>query len=93
MALGEALYEAVHFDAGALTNPRLSQYRVPRFSDLPLVDVELVDLPSIAPAGAGETPMISVAPAVANALFDASGVRLRSLPLLPSGRLPVPPPG
>jgi nicotinate dehydrogenase subunit B len=93
MALGEALYEAVHFDAGVLTNPRLSQYRVPRFSDLPELDVELIDLPSVPPAGAGETPMISVAPAVASALYDASGVRLRALPLLPSGRLPAAPAG
>ena len=91
MALGEALYEAIHFDAGVLANPRLSQYRVPRFSDLPEIDVELIDRLDLPPAGAGETPMITVAPAVANALFDASGLRLRSLPLLPSGRLPAAP--
>jgi len=88
MALGGALFEEIHFAAGAVENPRLSQYRVPRFSDVPRIDVELVDAPQFAPSGAGETPMIAVAPAIANALFAASGVRLRALPLVPTGRLP-----
>ena len=88
MALGGALFEAVHFDAAGLTNPRLSQYRVPRFSDLPRVEVDLLDAPEHPAAGAGESPMIAVAPAVANAIFDATGVRCRSLPLAPDGRLP-----
>jgi len=90
MALGGALFEAVHFEAGRMLNPRLSQYRVPRFSDVPRIEVELVDAREFPPAGAGETPMIAVAPAVANAIFDATGCRLRSLPLLPTGRLPEP---
>jgi nicotinate dehydrogenase subunit B len=87
MALGGALFEALHFSDGSATNPRLSEYRVPRFSDLPDIEVELVNEPAEPPAGAGETPMIAVAPAVANAIFDASGQRLRSLPLVPTGRL------
>jgi len=40
------------------------------------------DLPS---AGAGETPIVGVAPAIGNAIFDATGVRLRSLPMVPNG--------
>ncbi len=87
MALGGALFEAVRFDRGVVLNPRLSQYRVPRFSDLPRIEVELVDAPDRPSSGAGETPMIAVAPALANAIFDASGVRLRSLPLVPTGRV------
>ncbi|MCI4369636.1 MAG: molybdopterin-dependent oxidoreductase, partial [Thermoplasmata archaeon] len=87
MGLGGALFERVRFDAGAVTNPRLSAYRVPRFSDLPRLVVELIDRRDIPPAGAGETPLIAVAPALGNALFDASGMRLRELPLVPSGRL------
>ncbi len=90
MALGGALFEAVRFDAGVVQNPRLSEYRVPRFSDLPTLEVELVDRNDLPPAGAGETPVIAVAPAVANAIFDATGCRLRSLPLLPDGRVPEP---
>jgi isoquinoline 1-oxidoreductase len=42
----------------------------------------------MASAGAGETPIIALAPAIANAIFDATGVRLRDLPLLPDGRVP-----
>ena len=88
MALGGALFEAVHFDRGVVQNPRLSQYRVPRFSDLPEIEVDLVDNREHPPAGAGETPMIAVAPAIANAIFDATGTRLRSMPLAPAGRVP-----
>lgn len=88
MALGGALFEAVHVDHGEVQNPRLSQYRVPRFSDVPEIDVELVDARAFPPAGGGETPMITVAPAIANAIFDATGTRLRALPLVPTGRVP-----
>jgi isoquinoline 1-oxidoreductase len=89
MALGGALFEATHFNQGVVQNPRLSQYRVPRFSDVPEIEIELIDAREFPPAGAGETPMIAVAPAIANAIFDASGTRLRSLPLVPTGRMPA----
>ena len=46
----------------------------------------LLDRPDLPAAGAGETPLIAVAPAIANAIFAATGRRLRSLPLLPQGR-------
>jgi nicotinate dehydrogenase subunit B len=91
MALGEALFEAIRFEGGSVLNPRLSQYRVPRFSDVPRIEVELVDAKELPPSGAGESPMIAVAPAVANAIFDATGTRLRSLPLVPNGRIPTAP--
>ena len=87
MALGGALFEAIRFHQGVVQNPRLSQYRVPRFSDVPEIEIELVDAPEVAPAGAGETPMIAVAPAIANAISDVTGVRLRTLPLVPTGRM------
>jgi nicotinate dehydrogenase subunit B len=90
MGLGGALFEGVHFDAGVVRNPRLSQYRVPRFSDLPQMEVELVDRRDLPPVGAGETPLIAVAPALANAIFDATGCRLRALPLVPNGTVPNP---
>ena len=47
----------------------------------------LFDRPDLPSAGAGETPLIAVAPAIANAIFAASGRRLRALPLLPEGRV------
>ncbi len=83
MGLGGALFEAIHFADGRILNPRLSAYRVPRFSDLPAVEVLLLDRKDLPSAGAGETPLIGVAPAIANALFDATGKRFRSLPFFP----------
>ncbi len=88
MALGGALFEAVHFENGRILNPRLSEYRVPRFRDVPRIDVVLVDRPDLPSQGAGETPLIAVAPAIANAIYDATGRRLRSLPLVPDGTVP-----
>lgn len=76
--LGGAPFETIEFADGKILNGKMSQYRVPRFTDLPKIE----DIPS---AGAGECPMIGLAPAVAKAIFDAVGVRLRSLPLVPNG--------
>ena len=86
--LGGALFEAIEFENGKILNGRLSRYRVPRFSDVPALDIVLLDRKDLPSAGAGECPMIGVAPAVANAIFDATGQRLRSLPLVPNGRKP-----
>ena len=83
--LGGALFEAIHFDNGRILNPHLAQYRVPRFSDVPQVEVVLMDRKDQLPMGAGETPLVGIAPAVANAIFDATGIRLRSMPLVPRG--------
>jgi nicotinate dehydrogenase subunit B len=88
MALGGALFEAIHFAHGRILNPRLSEYRVPRFRDVPPIEVVLLDRPDLPSQGAGETPLIALAPAVANAIFDACGVHLRSLPLVPDGTVP-----
>lgn len=89
MALGGALFEAIRFGEGRVLNPDLSGYRVPRFSDVPEVEVVLVDRRDLPSAGGGETPMLAVAPAVANAIANATGHRLRSLPLLADGKLPA----
>lgn len=83
--LGGALFEAIEFDNGKILNGRLSQYRVPRFSDVPAIETVLVDRKDLPSAGAGECPMVGLAPAIANAIFDATGVRLRALPLVPNG--------
>jgi nicotinate dehydrogenase subunit B len=83
--LGGALFEAIEFENGRILNGRLSQYRVPRFSDVPALETVLLDRKDIPSVGAGECPMIGLAPAIANAIFDATGVRLRSLPLVPQG--------
>ena len=81
MGLGPALREAMEFADGKILNPRFDQYLVPRFTDLPTMDIHLVENKDIDPAGAGETPLMAIAPAIANAVFAATGVRLRSMPL------------
>ena len=86
MATGGALFEAVDFAAGRILNARMAKYRVPRFSDAPAVEVVLVDRKDLPSAGAGETPIVGLAPAVANALYHATGTRVRSMPLLPAFR-------
>jgi isoquinoline 1-oxidoreductase len=88
MGLGGAMFEAIHFEGGEILNPSLSTYRVPRFTDVPPIEVILIDHRDVAPAGAGETPIVAVAPALANAIFDATGRRLRSMPLIPDGHVP-----
>ena len=85
MGLGGALFEAIEFKEGMITNPHLADYRVPRFTDLPKMEVVLIDRKDIVSAGAGETPIVGIAPAVGNAIFDATNIRLRSMPMAPDG--------
>jgi nicotinate dehydrogenase subunit B len=83
--LGGALFEAIEFENGRIKNPHFASYRVPRFRDVPEIETVLLDRKDIPSAGAGETPIMSVAPAIGNAIFDASGVRLNKLPMVPNG--------
>ena len=85
MGLGGALFEAIEFENGRVLNNRFSKYRVPRFRDVPAIEVVLLDRKDIPSAGAGETPIVGLAPAVGNAIFNATGTRLRSLPMVPNG--------
>jgi nicotinate dehydrogenase subunit B len=85
MGLGGALFEAVEFADGKILTNKLSKYRVPRFADMPVIETVLLDRKDIVSAGAGETPIMAVAPAVGNAIFDATGKRSRSLPMVPKG--------
>lgn len=81
MGLGGALTEHIDFEGGRITNGSLKQYTVPRFKDVPPMEIHLLDRPDLDSVGAGETPIITVAPALANAVFMATGQRLRELPL------------
>lgn len=83
--LGGALFEAIDFEDGAVRSNKFSRYRVPRFADVPAIAVVLLDRKDLPSEGAGETPIVGIAPAVANAIFAATGVRLRALPLVPHG--------
>jgi len=88
MGLGGALFEAIDFADGRILNASLTAYRVPRLSDVPDVEVVVCDRPDQPSVGGGETPIIGVAPAIANAIADACGVRLHALPLVPDGVVP-----
>lgn len=85
MGIGGALFEAMQFEKGKIKNPHFAKYRVPRFSDSPQIEVVLVNRTDLPSAGAGETPIVGIAPAISNAIFAASGVRLRSMPMAPQG--------
>ncbi len=82
--LGGALFERVEFANGRILNPDFGGYRVPRFADVPQIETILIDRREVPPAGAGETPIVAVAPAIGSAIFQATGVRRRALPLAPA---------
>jgi CO/xanthine dehydrogenase Mo-binding subunit len=81
MGLGGALREQIRFDKGVVTNATFADYEPPRFADLPELEIELLDRPDLPPAGAGETPIVAIAPAIANAVFAATGQRVREMPI------------
>ena len=82
--LGGALWEAIDFADGRVLNGTMQRYRLPRFTDVPSIDVVMIDRKDLPSAGAGETPIIGLAPAISNAIFNASGERRRALPLTPA---------
>lgn len=81
MGLGPALREEMQFEDGKILNASFFRYKVPRFGDVPKIEVHLVNKTDIPSAGGGETPIIAIAPAVANAVFAATGIRVRSMPM------------
>ncbi|HEY7877089.1 MAG TPA: molybdopterin cofactor-binding domain-containing protein [Gemmatimonadaceae bacterium] len=83
--IGGALFEAIDFDHGVIRNASLTDYRVPRFDDVPAVDVVLVDRKDQPSMGAGEAPIMVLAPAVSAAIFGATGVWPRALPMARGG--------
>ena len=86
---GGALFEQIQFANGRILNPHFAQYRVPRFSDAPQIEVVLLDRKDLPSAGAGESGIIGLAPAVGNAIFAATGTRLRDMPMAPLGAAPA----
>ena len=81
MGMGPALREEMEFENGKILNAGFSRYLVPRFKDVPKIDVHLINKTDIPSAGGGETPIIAIAPAIGNAVFAATGIRLRSMPM------------
>jgi isoquinoline 1-oxidoreductase len=82
-AIGGALFERILFADGRIQHPLFSKYRVPRFADTPQIEIVLLDRKDLPSAGAGETGLVGLAPAVGNAIFAATGKRLRSMPMTP----------
>ena len=82
--IGGALFEQLKFDSNRITNGKLSEYRVPRFTDVPEIDLILIDRRDVPSAGAGESPITATAPSIASAIYAASGKRIRQLPMLPA---------
>lgn len=83
--LGGALFEAVDFREGKIINPSLANYRVPRFKDIPEIEIVLLDRPDISSTGSGEAPMVALAPAIRQAIVDATNKKINQLPLIPNG--------
>jgi len=81
MGLGPALREEMRFADGTMRNAAFSTYPVPRFADVPELDIHLLNRPDLPSVGGGETPIIAIAPAIANAVFHATGRRIRSMPI------------
>ncbi len=82
MGLGPALREEMRFENGQMLNASFRKYQVPRFDDVPELDIHLLNRPDLPSVGAGETPIIAIAPAIGNAVFQASGARVRTMPIL-----------
>ena len=77
--------EEINFADGKILNADLTDYRVPRFKDAPILETVLLNRKDLPSAGAGETPIVAIAPAVGNAIFQATGVRIRSMPMVLNG--------
>jgi isoquinoline 1-oxidoreductase len=84
MGLGYTLSEEIHFNGGAIRDRGFDTYLIPRFSGAPKIETFLIDNPSTPAAGCGEPPAITVGALIANAIFDAVGVRLFQLPMTPA---------
>ncbi|MGE5594531.1 MAG: molybdopterin cofactor-binding domain-containing protein, partial [Hyphomicrobiales bacterium] len=81
MGLGGALFEAAEFEGGRLLNASFARYRVPRIGLTPEIEVALCGANENPSTGAGEPGIVPIAPAIANALHDLTGRRIRELPL------------
>jgi CO/xanthine dehydrogenase Mo-binding subunit len=75
--------EEVKFDRSRVTSVDWSSYPIAKFSQIPDIQIALIDRPNEPPVGAGEAASAPVGAALGNAVFDAVGIRLRELPMTP----------
>jgi len=83
MGLGYALTEEIHFKGGEIRDLNFDSYEIPRFSWVPKIETVLIDNPQMPPQGGGEPAITCVGGVIANAVYDAIGVRLFQLPMTP----------
>ena len=83
MGLGYALTEEVRFEGGRILDTNFDTYALPRFSWMPRIETAFVANDGLAPKGGGEPAIINMGAVVANAVFDATGVRVFRLPMTP----------
>jgi CO/xanthine dehydrogenase Mo-binding subunit len=85
--LGQALYEELKLNRGQVMNPTFLEYKIPTAMDMPALSTALVQEPDpggpYGAKGMSEGAIIAVSPAIANAIYHAVGVRLKSLPITP----------
>jgi CO/xanthine dehydrogenase Mo-binding subunit len=84
MGLGYALTEEVRFKGGEVLNRNFDTYEIPRFSWLPKIETVLIENPGVPASGCGEPPIVCMGAVIANAIFDAVGVRFVQLPMTPA---------
>jgi CO/xanthine dehydrogenase Mo-binding subunit len=82
--LSRSLHEEVKFDRSHVTSVDWASYPILTFPEMPAIEVALIDRPALPPLGAGEASTAPVAAALGNAVFDATGIRLRSVPFTPA---------
>jgi len=84
MGLGYALSEEVRFRGGQILDTNFHRYEIPRFSGLPKIDTVLVEANDIPPQGGGEPAIVVMGGVIANAIHDATGARLKRMPMTPA---------
>ncbi|MFB3814173.1 MAG: molybdopterin cofactor-binding domain-containing protein [Terriglobales bacterium] len=84
MGLGYALTEEMHFSNGELLDRNFDSYEIPRFSWMPKTETVLIDNPATPASGCGEPAIVTMGAVLANAVYDAVGVRLLQLPMTPT---------
>ena len=83
MGLSAALSEEIQFSGGTVHTDNFDSYQITKFKDAPPVDIVLIDNPEIPPQGCGEPAITTIGAALANAIFDAAGARVYTLPMTP----------
>jgi CO/xanthine dehydrogenase Mo-binding subunit len=83
MGIGQALSEEIRFKGGRILDKNFDTYLLPRFGAIPRIEVVFADNPGMATQGIGEPPVVPVAAALANAVFDATGARMTHVPFTP----------